>query len=174
MFVLLSDHVLEDSDTFHATDRIAAQVERDGFLVTFGVYPKRRETGYGYIRGGATIVGHDRCRIVESFVKKPSAEAAQELLTFGDALWNSRMFVFRADRYLDEFQRFRPEILDACRVAVDGGEHDLNIFRFTGEALEACQSVSINFTVMEQTSKAAAVPVGVGWSDIGDWSAMSC
>jgi mannose-1-phosphate guanylyltransferase len=138
-------------------------------LVTFGVVPTEAHTGYGYIKRGADKgSGFD----VDQFVEKPSAEVAKSYVSSGEYYWNSGMFLFKASRYLEELQKFRPDIYAACNSSVEGVKHDLDFLRVDKAAFEACSSESVDYAVMEKTDDAMVVPMDAGWSDIGSWSSL--
>lgn len=170
-----SDHVVRDTGAFHRTVGIAREAALDGTLVTFGITSDRPETGYGYRRfdKAATTGGlPDGAYRVERFIEKPDAAAAAALLAAGGALWNSGMFLFRADALIEEFERLAPAMLDACRRAVAGATQDLDFLRLDGVAFGECPAGSIDYTVMEKASRVAVVPVDMGWNDIGSWQAL--
>ena len=112
LLVLPADHFIHEEQVLWGFIRKALPVAEEGKLVTFGVVPAFAETGYGYIRKGAAL--DTGGFIVERFVEKPDYGAAQSYLESGDYLWNSGMFLFKASRYLEELERFRPDILEAC------------------------------------------------------------
>jgi len=172
MLVLPSDHLIRDVDAFHAAVKTAAAAARDGALVTFGIEPDKPETGYGYIRGGDAHGGIAGCRAVEAFVEKPDRARAEAYLAEGGYYWNSGMFLFAADAFLAELERFEPDILKQCRAAVDAGQADLDFLRLDKAEFEASPSISIDYAVMERTDRAAVVPAAMGWSDVGSWSAL--
>ncbi|MDA8225513.1 MAG: mannose-1-phosphate guanylyltransferase/mannose-6-phosphate isomerase, partial [Betaproteobacteria bacterium] len=97
---------------------------------------------------------------------------AQRYVDSGEYSWNSGMFLFRADRILEELHQLRPDILDACRTALDAAQHDLDFTRLGNEAFTACPSESIDYAVMEHTDRAAVVPSSFDWNDIGAWDAL--
>ena len=171
LLVLAADHLVKDTPRFHAAVEAATTLAEAGHLVTFGIVPDRAETGYGYIRRGAPIEGGDGFAVA-SFEEKPDAETAERFLAGGEHFWNSGMFMFRASRYLEELERFRPDILEACRAAMATTRADLEFVRVDAEAFKACPSESIDYAVMEKTDAAAMVPFDAGWSDIGSWSAL--
>lgn len=169
LLVLAADHLIQDVDAFHASIFTALPLAADGKLVTFGIVPSAPETGYGYIEKGTQVGGGFS---VSRFVEKPDLATAQEYIASGRYFWNSGMFMFRASRYLDELQKFRPEILDACKKALDGGAQDLHFTRVDSKAFAACPEDSIDYAVMENTADAVMVALDAGWSDIGSWSAL--
>lgn len=172
LLILPSDHAIADAPRFRAALEMAAVAARSGSLVTFGMTPGAPETGYGYIQQGDVLAHAPGCHRVSRFVEKPAATAAEAMLAEGDWFWNSGIFLFSARTYLDELERLRPGIVTACRTAIDRGRADLDFFRLDAEAFAASPAVSIDYAVMEQTEVSAVVPVDMGWSDIGSWSAL--
>ncbi len=118
MLVLPSDHCIGDSAAFASAVRTASFAAADGALVTFGIKPSRAETGYGYIQRGKRFGTREGCYGVEAFVEKPDAATAQSYLADGGYDWNSGMFLFTAEAYLAELERFEPDIISGCRAAV--------------------------------------------------------
>jgi mannose-1-phosphate guanylyltransferase/mannose-1-phosphate guanylyltransferase/mannose-6-phosphate isomerase len=82
------------------------------------------------------------------------------------------MFLFRASRYLQELQRFAPDILSACTAALAAGSRDRDFFRLDAGAFAACRSESIDYAIMEKTDAAVVVPLAAGWNDLGSWSSL--
>jgi mannose-1-phosphate guanylyltransferase/mannose-6-phosphate isomerase len=168
LLVLPTDHVVADAAGFRAAVRAALPAATAGKLVTFGVLPQTPETGYGYIKAAPG----EGVRAVARFVEKPDAARAAEYLAAGDHYWNSGMFLFGAQRYLDELARQQPAMLAACRAALDAGRRDSDFLRLDAAAFQACPANSIDYAVMEKTADAAVLPVDIGWSDVGSWSAL--
>ncbi len=175
LLVLPSDHVVADAEGFRAAVRAAMPAAEGGALVTFGIVPDAPETGFGYIQ---TEAGHtaantsDGVRAVRRFVEKPDAATAQAYLDDGGYYWNSGMFLFRASRLLAELERFRPEIVQACRAAFALARRDGDFVRLERAAFAAGPSESIDYAVMEPTDAAMVLPVDIGWNDVGSWSAL--
>ncbi|MNQ83050.1 Mannose-1-phosphate guanylyltransferase 1 [compost metagenome] len=170
LLVLAADHLIQDVDAFHASLQTALPLAAKGKLVTFGIVPTHAETGYGYLEKG-DAVGEGGFR-VNRFIEKPDLETANQYLDSGDYFWNSGMFMFRASRYLQELEKFSPDILAACREALNKGEQDMHFTRVDHAAFAACPEDSIDYAVMEKTDDAVMVPLDAGWSDIGSWSAL--
>ena len=177
LLILAADHVIADVKAFQeAAARLLPEVKK-GKFGTLGIVPSEPATGYGYIRaGGADGTGNQP---VEQFVEKPDRETAQKYLEAGNYYWNSGMFMVRADRYLEELQRYRPDIHEACEKAMMDPESDMDFIRVDTEAFEACPDESIDYAIMEPLSAAdTRDPVVVvsaldaGWSDVGSWSAL--
>ncbi|MFC5694260.1 mannose-1-phosphate guanylyltransferase/mannose-6-phosphate isomerase [Pseudomonas sp. GCM10022186] len=170
LLVLAADHLIQDVEAFQAAIQTALPLADAGKLVTFGIVPTHPETGYGYIERGNQV--GDGGFAVSRFVEKPNLATAQDYLATGSYYWNSGMFMFRASRYLEELQQFRPDILAACRKALSGGTQDLHFTRVDTAAFTECPEDSIDYAVMEKTRDAVMVPLDAGWSDIGSWSAL--
>lgn len=169
ILVLPADHVIKNVPAFQAAVKTARQAAQAGKLVTFGVVPDKPETGYGYIRRGQSV---DGAFAIAQFVEKPDAQRAAEFLRSGDYYWNSGMFLFRASRYLEELQRYAPDIAASCAAAWQAAQRDLDFTRIPADLFERCRSESIDYAVMEKTQSAAMVPLDAGWSDVGSWSSL--
>lgn len=173
LLVLAADHVIENTEVFHRAIASATSYAEKGQLVTFGIVPTGPETGYGYIHRGLKISdNHDAPFTVQRFVEKPDLATAQQYLSSGDYYWNSGMFMFRASRYLQELEKFRPDILEACRKAMAGSSVSDNFISIDEHEFTACPDESVDYAVMEKTDSAVVVPLDAGWSDVGSWSAL--
>jgi mannose-1-phosphate guanylyltransferase / mannose-6-phosphate isomerase len=172
MLVLPSDHAIKDQAAFlKAVDR-AATAAAGGAIVTFGITPRAPETGYGYIQIGEPLAGAPGAFRVARFVEKPDRASAERFIAEGGYAWNSGMFIFRAESLLEEMARFAPEVLAACREAVAAAALDLDFLRLGREAFARSPPISIDYAVLERTSRAAVVPADIGWSDVGSWTAL--
>jgi mannose-1-phosphate guanylyltransferase / mannose-6-phosphate isomerase len=170
LLVLPADHLVSDSAPFVDAVRAALPLAREGWLVTFGIRPDRPETGFGYIRRAEALAGGTFR--VEQFVEKPDLPTAERYLADGGYDWNSGMFLFRAARYLEELAAHAPTMLDAVRDAYAAARRDLDFLRIDADAFARVPEDSIDYAVMEKTTRAAVVPLSCGWSDIGSWSAL--
>ncbi|AHM73224.2 mannose-1-phosphate guanylyltransferase/mannose-6-phosphate isomerase [Yersinia hibernica] len=173
MLVLAADHIINNRDAFHQAITSAIPFAKKDSLVTFGIVPTGPETGYGYIQRGDAIVNDiSEAFKVGRFVEKPSLETAEQYIRSGEYYWNSGMFMFRAKRYIQELEKFRPDILDACKAAMKDSDSDKDFITIDKDKFSACPDESIDYAVMEQTSNAVVVPLDAGWSDVGSWSAL--
>jgi mannose-1-phosphate guanylyltransferase/mannose-6-phosphate isomerase len=168
LLVLPSDHVVTNDTAFHDAAREAAVTAEAGKLVTFGIVPSGPETGYGYIKASPG----EGARAVERFVEKPDLATAKSYVASGEYYWNSGMFLFKASVYLEVLGRFQPEMLAACRRALELAKRDEDFIRLDAEAFASSPSDSIDYAVMEKTDSASVVPLDAGWSDVGSWSAL--
>jgi mannose-1-phosphate guanylyltransferase len=186
MLILPADHLISDQPAFAQAVARAVLIAQQGKLVTFGIQPTAPETGYGYIeadRDGSiefegNIIGFN----VRRFVEKPNLEKAQEYVDSGNYQWNSGMFCFAAGVLLDEMEQHCPAILSATRACIaqsrrlnedsgGNGEGETQI-QLDADSFKAVPDDSIDFAVMEKSSKVAVAPCRIGWSDIGSWDAL--
>ena len=170
LLILPADHHIADVAAFRAAAVAGADLANEGKLVTFGIVPGAPETGYGYIRQG-DAVGHGGYSVAQ-FIEKPDVATAQSYLSQGGYFWNAGIFMFRADRIVQEMEKFCPDILRQSRLAVNKAARDLDFLRLDDAAFRASPSNSIDYAVMEHTQDAVVIPVDMGWSDIGSWSAL--
>ena len=184
LLVLPADHVVLDPAGFRATVESGREHAEAGKLVTFGIVPRSPHTGYGYIRAAQP----GQVSAVQQFVEKPDRTTAEGYLAVGGYYWNSGMFLFSARTYLEELRAHRPAMVAACERALararredvsapsgddlDGAATGGVLVHLDPEQFAACPSDSIDYAVMEKTSRAVVVPMDVGWNDVGSWAAV--
>lgn len=164
MLVLSADHVIQNIESFHEAITLAAAKAISNKLVTFGIVPTHPETGYGYIQYEKTS---ENVFNVLDFVEKPNLDNAKSYISEGTYLWNSGMFLFKADCFLNELKQHQTHIYDCCIQAMKNESHDMDFIRVDKEAFHQCPSDSIDYAVMEKTNHAMVVPLDAGWNDIG-------
>lgn len=169
MLLMPSDHLIADVPAFHRALEAAVPLAEAGRLVTFGIQPTNPNTGYGYIKRGKAL---DSGFQVERFVEKPDLATAEGYVASGDYTWNSGIFLLPVRLFLEELSRHAPGMAESCKSALDRGRSDLFFFRLDDDAFAAITGQSIDYAVMEKSDKVAVVPVEMGWSDIGSWSAL--
>lgn len=186
LLVLPADHIILDWEAFRKTVMEAYFWAREGFLVTFGIPPRGAETGFGYIKYGAKlrrgveaeaagsdILPHEATSYrIDHFVEKPDLETAKKYVLSNNYLWNSGMFLFKAGRYLEELERYEPEMTKCCREALSQVQRDLDFIRLGDNAFRKCPSNSIDYAVMEKSAHTAVIPLDAGWSDVGSWHSL--
>ena len=170
LLVLSADHLIKNVDVFHKSIEIAEKLAEKNKLVTFGIVPDKAETGYGYIK--ADINNETDYYNIQSFVEKPNQANAQKYLDSGNYLWNSGMFMFKASVYLNELEKFEPEILNICKKSCQTEFKDKDFIRLNNDEFHQCPEQSIDYAVMEHTKDAVVVPLDANWSDIGSWDAL--
>ena len=152
--VLPSDHLIRVNDSYIKAFENAQKLAKS-YLVTFGIKPTKPHTGYGYIKPGEPLEGGFK---VEKFVEKPDYETAKRYVEEG-YLWNSGMFMFSTDVFMEECIKHAPEVVMAFEEDVE-------------TAYERTPDISIDYGLMEKTDKAAVVPLNVFWSDVGSFDAI--
>ena len=175
MIALPADHVIRNTKRFHKALRSAIdKAQEKDTLVTIGIEPTHPETGYGYVQYDGQAE-HDRktpeALPVRTFAEKPDIETAERFLDSGDFLWNSGIFVWRADAILNAIQHHLPKVFrafDPLRDALGTAQETKAI----SEAYAKSPTISIDYGVMERADKVFVVPASFGWSDVGDWAAV--
>ena len=176
MLVLPADHLIDNQAAFADAVSAASALASEGWLVTFGVKPEYPETGYGYIQKDNDVPLGKGFK-VKRFVEKPGLETAQGYLASGEYFWNSGMFCFRAATLLEEMALCAPDVFSAveqclaCSGTMQGDSH--RSLHLDPESFSRVPDISIDFALMERSSRVATVPCDIGWSDIGSWNAMS-
>lgn len=170
LLVTPSDHVIQDELEFHAAINLGLCELKNGYIVTFGITPDRPETGYGYLELASNVTNTPVK--LNRFVEKPDLSTAKDMVDSGNYLWNSGIFMFRASDIVDAFEVHLPSMLYSARNAIENGKYDLGFFRLDPAAWAECQNISIDYAVMEHATNLVAVPLSVGWSDLGDWNAV--
>ncbi len=169
LLIMAADHVIKDVAAFQRAVTSGQSAAEQGRLVTFGILPTHAETGYGYVQ--ATTSGGKPVPVT-AFVEKPDAATAQSYLDDGSYFWNSGMFLFRADTFLEELRQQSPEMLAICRDSMARKTLDGDFIRPDADAFATCPSDSIDYAVMEKSGNSSMVPLDAGWSDVGSWAAL--
>ena len=161
-----SDHVIRKAEAYEECLRKAEEFAKKGFMVTFGITPTGPETGYGYIEAN----GDD----VKRFVEKPDLETAKKYVASGRFFWNSGIFCFKASTFLSELEAFSPDILNAAKIAFVNAkkENRDSLIRVNHDDMMNIPSNSIDYAVMEKSSKVKVVPSDIGWSDLGAFDSL--
>jgi mannose-1-phosphate guanylyltransferase len=159
-----SDHLIKDEKAYDEVISRAIELADNDNLVTFGIKPEFAETGFGYIEAD----GED----VKAFKEKPNIEIAQEYLKAGNYYWNSGMFCFKAGVFLEELEKYSPEIYNTSKHAYLNANND-NMIRITHEDMADIPEDSIDYAVMEKSQKVKVVASDIGWSDLGSFDALS-
>jgi len=161
--VLPADHVIADQEGYRDSMRAAIELAaNEDVLVTFGIQPTHPATGYGYIESGAER-GESGFRDVERFVEKPDVARAEEFLTSGSFLWNSGMFIWRAEVLLEAFRRHAPEVLEPI-------EH-MNSSEVAAVFADL-PSLPVDKAILERADNVCVLPISWTWSDLGSWTSL--
>jgi mannose-1-phosphate guanylyltransferase len=176
--MLPADHHVARPAAFREALAAGAGLAAGGAVVTIGITPDRPETGYGYLKVGTRLpaIGKGKRAIhparVERFVEKPDVVTASRYLAEGGYLWNSGIFLFRADVILDEIQRAMP-VLGEQLAVIAPTVGTPAYARTLRRVFPAAPSISIDYGVMEKSQRIAVVPAAFGWSDVGSFAALS-
>ncbi|GAB7551053.1 hypothetical protein NRB_05490 [Novosphingobium sp. 11B] len=171
MLVCPSDHHIGNTEAFAVAAAAAAGLAQQGWLVSFGIEATAPETGFGYLKRGEAIPEHGGFRTAQ-FVEKPDLERAKAFLAEGIYAWNGGIFAFRVKDFLAELTAHRPDVATSVADAVAKGAEDGQRFHPDAATFAEVPSVSVDYAVMENTTRAAMVPADMDWSDIGNWQAL--
>jgi len=163
VLVSSSDHMIKNQTNYENVLSQAQEFATSGYLVTFGITPTYPEIGYGYIEAD----GSD----VKAFHEKPDLKTAQKYLSMGNFFWNSGIFCFKAGVFLEELQRYSPDIYEASKRAYESAKKD-DIIRIEYDDMQNIPEDSIDYAVMEKTSKVKVVSADIDWSDLGSFDAL--
>ncbi len=169
LVVLPADHQIQDDSAFKVALNLAIEKAVSGKLVAFGIVPAKPETGYGYINA---VTEQNSGAEIRRFVEKPDKGTAEQYVSSGEYFWNSGMFVFSAQTYLDELQKHEPEMVDACTSSLSLAKTDLDFIRLDEGRFADNKDISIDYAVMENTDQAWCIPLSCGWSDLGSWQSL--
>ena len=170
LLVMPSDHAMENTAAFKTAVEKGVQLADEGFLVTFGIQPTAPEIGFGYIKKGK-VIGKEGY-VVDQFVEKPKEDVARKFLESGNYYWNAGIFMFRADRYLEELKKYATHLEIAVQNAIKNAVKIGHVISLDKDAFEQADAISIDYAVMEHTEKAALLPLNTTWTDLGSWEAF--
>ena len=173
MVVAPSDHLVLKENTFNQTiEKAVDQAKNSGNLVTLGIKPSRPDTGYGYIQfEDEPDAAEKNIKRVKTFTEKPDLELAREFIHSGDFYWNSGIFIWTLDSILNAFSEFLPETDELFQNI----ESNLGTDR-ERESIESvyavCESISIDYGILEKAKNVNVVLSDFGWSDLGTWGSL--
>ena len=158
-----ADHLIKDEAAYVAAVEKAEKLAEAGNLVTFGITPAYPETGFGYIEADGENV--------RSFKEKPDAATAQRYIDAGNFYWNSGMFCFQAGVFLQELEKYAPDIYAQSKAAYENAHND-GMLRVKYDDMAAIPEESIDYAVMERSDLIKVVGADIGWSDVGSFDAL--
>ena len=171
LLVLPADHLIADRKALADAVTVAHQAAKEDFLVTFGIKPTEAKTGYGYIKQGKK--DPSGCFDIAEFKEKPDQKTAEDFLAQGDFFWNSGMFVFKAQSYLNELKKHAAPIFDHVKQVFEQAKTTDQLTRLDAELFNQCPSDSIDYAVMEKTELAKMIPLDAKWTDLGCWTSVA-
>ena len=170
LLVLSADHIIQDISALHNAINTAVEQAKQDKLTIFGVVPNNPNTTYGYIKLSTSI--SEFTYQVENFIEKPDLKSAESYLKAGDYLWNSGMFMFKAEVLINELSLYGADIINAVRESSKNAQKDLDFIRLEKKAFELSPNDSIDFVLMEKSNNLVVVSLDAGWSDVGSWSSL--
>lgn len=172
IMTLPSDHLVMKEKEFIDTMNDGLDfVARNDALLTLGIYPTKPQTGYGYIQLGKAAPNWPGIRKVKSFTEKPDLEMAKFFIESGEFFWNSGIFLWKVSSILKAFDKYDPETaaIFAPGKSLYGTDGEMN---FINEVFPNAPNNSIDYAVMEKADNVYVKTVDLGWSDLGNWSAL--
>jgi len=174
MLVVPADHMIENVDEFSSVVNTGLKfVEEKDAIVTLGIVPTHPETGYGYIQyiedAFFNVPDADvGIYKVKTFAEKPTLETANIFLESGDFLWNSGMFIFRADTMLGEMQKHLPDLYHALQK-IEEAIHTHQYQKVLQQVFAEIKGISIDYGIMEKAKNVYVIKAKFKWSDLGSW-----
>ena len=173
LLILSADHEIKDKKRFQEIINKGIEYSQENKLVTFGVVPRSPETGYGYIQGEVpcnkdSVIGTK----VKKFIEKPDLEKARKFIEDKRFTWNSGIFLFKAEAFLEEIEKFSPKLMKFCRESINKKSIDLDFYRLDENSFSKCPDISVDYAVLEKTDRAIVLPMDLYWSDVGDWKTV--
>ena len=160
IFIETADHVYEDNHKYHDTIKKAILLAKENKIVTIGIKPSYAFTGFGYIQPGTP---YQDGFLVESFREKPNRETAEQFLREG-FLWNSGMYIFKANKMLQELEKYQPETYNHLMKIFNGANKEDEFFKI--------KSIAIDYAISEKTNDLVVVKADMHWDDIGSWDSL--
>ena len=172
-----SDHAIKHINGLEKAIEKSISLAEQGMIVTFGISPKYPETGYGYIKTGASIDNVPDLYNIDLFAEKPNHDQAVKYVDDGNYLWNSGIFLFKASTMIEKMKEYRPDIASSCEDAYSRSltdtKKDGTIFvDIDDESFVSCASESIDYAIMENISNGVVAKLDVDWSDLGSWQSI--
>jgi mannose-1-phosphate guanylyltransferase/mannose-6-phosphate isomerase len=168
-----ADHYITRVKAFHKAIAAAAKAAENGDIATIGITPTFPATGYGYIEQGEE---NDGIYQISKFIEKPNIENAMRFLKSENYLWNGGIFVAKPAAFLEEIKTHSPHVFESCQAAFDAADTSSlstsSPMTFDAALYEAIPSDSIDYAVMERTTKGVVIPADIGWSDMGTWQSL--
>lgn len=170
LLIMPADHIISQPEHFRERVMEALPFTKENNLVTFGVKPTKPETGYGYIKLGAEFKNH--IFKVEKFIEKPTLEHAKQFIAAENYYWNSGIFMFNSESYLNALDTYEPLMLSLCREAFTHAHQESDFIRLNAEIFATCPANSIDYAVMEKTPNAIVATLKTGWNDLGSFASL--
>ena len=173
LLILSADHEIKDKNRFQEIIKNGVKYSQENNLITFGVVPRSPATGYGYIQGETPFDSNIFRGIkIKKFIEKPDSEIAKKLIEDKCFTWNSGIFLFKANIFLEEIEKFNPKVVQYSRESIEKKTIDLDFLRLDATSFKKCPNISIDYAVLEKTNRGMVLPMDLYWSDVGDWRSV--
>ena len=170
VLILPSDHLIDDVNEFQMSIQKALAAVENDYIVTFGVRPSRPETGFGYLELGDKMIG-DAIELT-SFIEKPDINEAEAMSNSKKYLWNAGMFMAKAGKLIEAFEKLLPDELELVRSSINQAKFDYGFLRLDQSSWSLCKEISIDYAVMEHYKNLMTVPLTCNWTYLGGWDAV--
>jgi len=174
MMITPADHIIIDAERFLNQAFKASETAKADYIVTFGIKPSYPETGYGYIEKTNKIISNNNnIYTIANFIEKPNLEVAKNLIADDKYFWNSGILLLKADLYIKELGILASNLLSYCQESLIHARPDLDFIRLEAHHFNQCPNISVDYAILEKSSKIALMTVDIDWSDVGSWRAIA-
>lgn len=176
LLVLPADHIILNQAKFNLSVEKAHQLAKKELLTTFGIIPHKPETAYGYIQYLESMELNSAYEVI-NFHEKPMPEEAQSFIEQGNYLWNSGIFCFNVQSFLNALKKYTPElyfkVLNCWKLSFKKNNSLYEKLNLDEQSFYKLENISIDYALMEKAKNIAVIPADFGWSDIGSWDALN-
>ena len=174
ILILAADHFIQNVDQFIETLNKGIEYAEKGNIVNFGIKPTSPETGFGYIEAeNPSQLKKGKGCPIKNFIEKPTEEKAKELIRTNKYLWNSGIFLTKANVVFDEMSKYSPFLISQCEKALNESYCDLDFLRVKEDVFSKCPDISFDIAIMEKTNLGIILSLDINWNDVGSWDSMS-
>lgn len=173
LVISAADHIVMNIPEFVRVIRQGLSfTEKADSILTLGMLPTRPETGYGYIKvKNDRVAGEDEIKRVESFQEKPDLQTAQKYLQEGGYYWNAGIFLWNVKTIEQAFRENQPEMAELFD-SLNPVFYTLSEQKEINRKFPDCQSISVDYAIMEHARNIYVFPASFGWSDLGTWGSL--
>lgn len=177
LLILPADHIISNQAKFNLNIEKAYQLAKKEVLTTFGIIPNKVETAYGYIQYEQSKDLNATNFKVLNFYEKPLFEEAQSFIEQGNYLWNSGIFCFSVNTFLQAIKHHKPElyenVVNCWKISTRIKKKSETKIKLDKESFFKLENISIDYALMEKAKNITVLPADFGWSDIGSWDALN-
>ena len=169
-----SDHIVTNTVEFQRVISACMKFTSDtDAIVTLGIKPNRPETGYGYIQANmaANSLRNKEVYRVDSFREKPDLATAQKYIKQNNYFWNAGIFIWNVNTIVNAFRMYQPTMskIFESMLPYYGTEREQELI---DQRFPECESISVDYAIMEKAEEIFVCPADFGWSDLGTWGSL--